>query len=317
MAAQLSLSLTSTVSRRSDVSFTTLLGNQHLKEALASVARAPGLPVLLCGPQGSGKKTAAMDLAAALLCRSQNAPCGVCPACARFKAGSHPDLHILPYEGKPVKIDQVRELRARTFLQPQEAEFKIFIICEADKLSIQCQNALLKSLEESRSCFFILTCQNREAVLQTVRSRCASYHMQQLDQAQLLEALKGLEGDIRQAAARSGGYLGAALGLLGNDAMPWQQAADDYVASLAKGELAVLSACLEVGKLGRDDYIKFLQCARQLLADRLNASGDGRYLSVYEYINRQDELMAHNPGVTALCSALAAESALILGNIGI
>ena len=131
-----------------------LLGNSRLKEALASLPPSGvGSAVLLDGPAGIGKRTAAADLAAGLLCPEPNGPCGICPSCKRASAGSHPDLIWLkePEPGKGVKLEQVRELRAQSFLRPSEAPFKVFVIPQADRLNLPSQNALLKVLEEPAS----------------------------------------------------------------------------------------------------------------------------------------------------------------------
>lgn len=157
-----------------------LLGNERLKAALAALPPSGvGSAVLLDGPAGIGKRTAAADLAAGLVCPEQDGPCGVCPSCRRASAGSHPDLIWLkePEPGKGVRLEQVRALRAQSFLRPSEAPFKVFVIPGADRLNPPSQNALLKVLEEPASSVFVLLCENREAMLQTVRSRCKTFRL--------------------------------------------------------------------------------------------------------------------------------------------
>ena len=198
-----------------------LLGNSRLKEALASLPPSGvGSAVLLDGPAGIGKRTAAADLAAGLLCPEPNGPCGLCPSCKRASAGSHPDLIWLkePEPGKGVKLEQVRELRAQSFLRPSEAPFKVFVIPQADRLNLPSQNALLKVLEEPASSVFVLLCENREAMLQTVRSRCKTFRLAPLEQQELLAELSrrcdSPADALRAAAAQSGGLLGRALDIL-------------------------------------------------------------------------------------------------------
>ena len=195
-----------------------LLGNSRLKEALASLPPSGlGSAVLLDGPAGIGKRTAAADLAAGLVCPAENGPCGVCPSCKRAAAASHPDLIWLkePEPGKGVKLEQVRDLRAQSFLRPSEAPFKVFVIPQADKLNIPSQNALLKVLEEPASSVFVLLCENREAMLQTVRSRCKTFRLTPLSQPELLQALSARSDapaeELRAAAAQADGLLGRAL----------------------------------------------------------------------------------------------------------
>jgi len=291
-----------------------LLGNTRLKEAVARMPQAPGAPMVLEGPAGSGKRTAALDLAAALLCRNPDGPCGVCPACVRLQAGSHPDFHALAYDGKAVKVAEVRDLRARTFLKPQEAEFKVMLIHAADQLSAVCQNALLKVLEEPQGCAFILLCENREALLQTIRSRCIAYPMEPLDTETLGEALRQRRavGDLTEAIAACDGFLGRALLSLAGETPAPELAARDALHALTDGELAIYQACVAAEKLGREGYIAFLDALCAQLTEAVKQTGDARYISIYDYIGQQQAFLPHNPSLAALSGALAAHCAAVM-----
>ena len=291
-----------------------LLGNPRLKEAAQRMPQAPGAPIILEGPSGSGKQTAARDLAAALLCREADGPCGVCPACVRLKAGSHPDFYELAYEGKAVKVAEVRDLRARTFLKPQEAEFKVMLLHAADRLSPVCQNALLKVLEEPQGCAFILLCENREALLQTIRSRCIAYPMEPLSADTLAAALRERRavGDLTAAMAASGGFLGRALAALSGETPAHEVAARDFALALTAGELEIYRAALAAEKLGRDGYPAFLDALCARLTEAVKKTGDKRYISVYEYIGQQQEMLVSNPSLAALTAALAAHCGAVM-----
>ena len=289
-----------------------LLGNERLKAALFRLPPSGlGSAILLDGPQGIGKRTAALDIILGLLCKSPDAPCLQCPTCRRVLAGSHPDVHRLSCGEKPVKVDDIRDLRAKNFIRASESEFKVFLIEQADKLNVQSQNALLKVLEEPSSSVFILLCENREAMLQTVRSRCKPFRLMPLDLPTLEAALSQQCPDAtpqqRQAAMESAqGILGRGLTLLQGDAPKGRLLAEAFLAALPQGELAVFSVCQDLGKLTREEYAVFCDESCLLLCAAAKKSGAWRQISVFEYLKEQRAMLAQNPAPSALAGALSA-----------
>lgn len=290
-----------------------LLGNSRLKEALASLPPSGvGSSVLLDGPAGIGKRTAAADLAAGLLCPQPNGPCGVCPSCKRASAGSHPDLIWLKESepGKGVKLEQVRQLRAQSFLRPSEAPFKVFVIPQADRLNLPSQNALLKVLEEPASSVFVLLCENREAMLQTVRSRCKTFRLTPLEQQELLAELSrrcdSPADALRAAAAQSGGLLGRALDILSGQEKAGHTAARAFCQALRGDELGIFLACQELTKLHREEYADFCDESCRLLTRSVMLTGSRRSVDIFEYLEKQRAMLNQTPSVTALAGALAA-----------
>ncbi|EKP94739.1 hypothetical protein ThesuDRAFT_00430 [Thermaerobacter subterraneus DSM 13965] len=126
---------------------------------------------LLAGPPGAGHQEAAQEAAAALLCltpRSGQA-CGDCAACRQVAAGTHPDLLVPDGHG----IDAVRRLLALLSLRPHAGGRKVILWQDADRLTVQAANALLKSVEEPPPfAVFLFTTDHLPAVLPTLRSRC-------------------------------------------------------------------------------------------------------------------------------------------------
>ncbi len=135
---------------------------------------------LLIGPEGDDRREAAVRLTAELLCREPEAPCGVCRDCRKVFAGIHPD--VITVERLPgdkgqlrqaIVVDQIRQITADAVVAPNEADRKVYVIREADRMNPAAQNALLKALEDppGRACF-ILCAAAADALLPTVRSRC-------------------------------------------------------------------------------------------------------------------------------------------------
>ncbi|MFL5707623.1 MAG: AAA family ATPase [Chloroflexota bacterium] len=140
--------------------------------------------VLLVGPDGVGKTTLALDLAAGLLCTADatERPCRACRACRLVEHGSHPDLHLLGpagpgrqvvIGGPDAKYRGVKDLIGELQLMPVEAGARVAIIEAADRMNEDAQSALLKTLEEPPAGVTIILCADAEArLLPTVRSRC-------------------------------------------------------------------------------------------------------------------------------------------------
>lgn len=138
---------------------------------------------LFSGPQGIGKSETALSIAKRINCEvkcdvRQEEPCDRCPSCRKIKSGNHPDVFVLDTgDEQSIKIARVRELIYRIQLKPFESEKKIFIIKDAEKLTLEGSNALLKTLEEpAGSSLLLLTTSVPEKNLATIKSRCHAVH---------------------------------------------------------------------------------------------------------------------------------------------
>lgn len=129
---------------------------------------------LLVGPSGSGKLALAQWLTMRLFCEHVVAgqPDGTCPECQRILSGNHPDVVIAQAEGRQIKVDQVRHLKAEFTKTGMEGQTKVFIIEAAEKLTVSAANSLLKFIEEpGPGIYILLLTTNKNAVLPTIQSR--------------------------------------------------------------------------------------------------------------------------------------------------
>ena len=262
--------------------FDTLLGNDRLKQNLTGAFARNRVShfYLLSGPAGSGKKTLAGLVAAAALCSGENRPCLRCAHCRKVMAGMHPDfITIDDPEKKYVPVELVRNARADVFIQPNEAERKVYLFPRAQDMRMEAQNALLKILEEPPAYgVFLLLTDNAEKLLPTVRSRCTELALQALPEHILRPALEkacpaASPQQITGAINRSGGYLGQALGILeeSEDATQTTTAfLQAYAASDAYGLTQVLAP---MEKWKRDMLVEELERWLLVLADALAARG--------------------------------------------
>ena len=171
---------------------------------------------LFNGPAGTGKRTLAALCAQTLLCGAspEKRPCGVCPACRQFESGNHPDaLHIEPE--KSIGVEAVRELIGRMGVRTVEGGRRTVIVEQADKMTVQAQNALLKTLETPpEDAVLFLVADQMSALLPTIISRCRVVRFRLLSDGQAEEALKrrGVPAERAAVLARMcNGSVGKAL----------------------------------------------------------------------------------------------------------
>lgn len=192
--------------------------------------------LLITGDSGFGKRSLAFLLAEALFCSADgNKPCGQCGACLQTLSGEHPDL-ICIEKGIPlaesskkgrstIPVDDIRELIRLSSRYTYEGGNRVVIIADAENMTPQAQNSLLKILEEPpEDTFFLMTTAHPDQLLTTVRSRCRLLRLKPWPLDYIVRKLvsAGYEQDKAAEAAKvSGGSIGRAL-LLVSDESYWK-----------------------------------------------------------------------------------------------
>jgi len=216
--------------------FGDLVGQEHIVDVLQSAVAATrsGDEVLgitdqamthawlFTGPPGSGRSSAAVAFAQALICPSNG--CSTCNACRSVITNAHPDVEVIRTEGLSIKIDEVRELLARVAWAPSMGGWRVVVMEDADRLTESAANALLKAIEEpGNRTVWLLCAPTLHDVLPTIRSRCR--HLQLVTPstqavAQVLQRRDGISPQMADFAARvSQGHIGRARYLAKNEAV--------------------------------------------------------------------------------------------------
>jgi len=208
---------------------TEFLYNSSAKHTLAALIDSGRVPhtVLIEGETGLGKKTFAKLVAQSILCEGEQKPCGVCRHCFKIKKNIHPDVVIINPEGgaRSFHIDEIRQMRSDAYIKPNEAEKKVYILADAQNMTVQAQNALLKIIEEPPPhAVFILTCDNKAKLLETVVSRVISITLEPPTQQQCLDVLPDFVPDktdaqYKAAAKAANGNIGKAIALLSDPSL--------------------------------------------------------------------------------------------------
>ncbi len=166
--------------------FDNIVGNDALKSRISrdvcegTVSHA----YIIEGPEGVGRHTLAKSIAAALSCTSDGqVPCGRCRYCQKIFSDNSPDVKVIGFIDDKVTIgvDQIREIKEDMATFPGELSVKVYIIENAESLTVQAQNSFLLSLEEPPEYVrFFLICESANSLLETVRSRAPSLRMSRL-----------------------------------------------------------------------------------------------------------------------------------------
>ena len=155
--------------------FETIIGNDNIKNEMKKSIKLGKIShsYLFIGIDGIGKKLFAKDFSKTMLCKEKENFCNSCKSCIEFNSGNHPDFEIIEPDGSSVKINQIRQMQKKIWESPIISERKIYIINNADLMTTEAQNCLLKTLEEPPSFVnVILIGSNEEMFLNTIKSRC-------------------------------------------------------------------------------------------------------------------------------------------------
>ncbi len=210
--------------------FSVIRKNTALKERLACEIAEGRFPhaYIIAGAKGSGKRTLAINIAAALACKNSKAiPCGNCESCEKILGGFSPDVIFVrkDVDKKEFTVNLVREIKDSIYIAPNELEKRVYIIEDAETMNQNAQNAFLKVLEEPpHYVVFLLLCSNTENLLETVKSRAPILYTEHISADEIKayleensprarELSKNAPEKFDSIAIAANGSIGAALSL--------------------------------------------------------------------------------------------------------
>ncbi len=254
---------------------------------------------ILEGQKGSGRHTAAIQVAAALECENrqaldspvfftnnnQNIPCGKCPSCQKILEGKSPDINIIGLEEDKVTmgVETIRNVKNDIYTAPNDLSVKVYIIENADRMTLQAQNAFLLSLEEPPEyILFFLLCENSSDIIETVRSRAPTLRTEHISEDDIEKYLLSHDkradmiksssaSDWKKILSVSAGSIGYAIELLDdkkrNDVFEVRQAASNLIQALAHSNKKNAIETVSAFGTSRHDVIYRLTLLRIALRD--------------------------------------------------
>lgn len=271
--------------------FVDFTGNEKIKEQLNFLQKSGRLPhaVIIEGEQGLGKRTLAREIALNLFCRSEgDRPCCKCPQCIKVLKHIHPDIYEYSAAGGPrsFHVDVVRDVKEDVFVQPNEADYKVYILANCQCMSESAQNAILKILEEPPEyAVFILTAVTKSALLETVLSRSVVLSLDGVESSKAAEYICSKDenidyNDAVNAVTVYNGNIGKAIESLSDGRLSKISSIADNIALalLSDKEYDLLKAC-SVFERDRETLISVLGLLKTVFRDALLYSKDSDILS--------------------------------------
>lgn len=173
--------------------FENIIGNDKIKNELTNLVKQNKYShsYIFHGTEGIGKKLIAKEFAKMILCLGKEKYCNTCKSCLEFLSNNNPDFYEIIPDGNNIKIEQIREMQKKVVEQPIISKNKVYIIDNADLMTREAQNCLLKTLEEPPEFVtIILIGSNESNFLITIKSRCTILRFENIEPSKIEKYLK-------------------------------------------------------------------------------------------------------------------------------
>ena len=282
--------------------FDDLVGQEHIIDILKGAVAASRTGSdsqemthawVFTGPPGSGRSSAAVAFAQALICPNQG--CDTCNECQSAATGGHPDVEVIRTEGLSIKVEEIRELLTRVAWAPSMGGWRVVVMEDADRLTESAANALLKAIEEPGTrTVWLLCAPTLHDVLPTIRSRCRHLQLRTPSIEAVTQVLIRRDNILPTtadfAARVSQGHIGRAKLL----------ATNELVRSNRK---VIMKLPLQLGSLAASFYAA--QTLIDIATEQANASSESRDEREIEKLQE-----AHGKGATGRGMATGAAKAV-------
>lgn len=236
--------------------FEKLIGNDQIKESLEEAINSNNIShsYIFTGIQGIGKRLFAREYAKNIMCINSGKCNEECDSCLKFNSNSNTDFQEIEPDGKSIKIEQIRKMQEHISKKPIISNRKVYIINDAEQMTEEAQNCLLKTLEEPpQYAVIILIASNENKLLATIKSRCVTIKFNRISDGELkkklnylteeqLELLDGSFSNIETLEKRQQEY----------------QNAIDLVKKIKEGELKDVLASSEILLNDKENILEML-----------------------------------------------------------
>lgn len=310
--------------------FLDIIGQEQIREHFqyAIASKKISHAYIINGERSSGKEFIAHIFATALQCENQsNAPCGECHSCKQANSYNQPDIIKVTHE-KPntIGVDDIRlQINQDMGIKPYSSPYKIYIMNEGEKLTIQAQNALLKTLEEPPEYgIIIILTTNVEGMLPTILSRCVTLNMKPVSEEMvikyLMEELRIPDYKAEVCAAFARGNVGKAKALAISEEFDNIKADAvgllKYIHEMDISEMVTAIKKIGEYKINIDDYLDILSVwYRDVLL--FKATNDANHLIFKEeiqYIRKVADRCSY-AGIENIIDALGKAKNRLIANV--
>ncbi len=261
--------------------FENIIGNEKIRQELNIAIQNNKIShsYLFIGTEGIGKKLIAKEFSKRLLCLNDKEN-DDCKSCIEFDNNNHPDFNIIESEdNKSIKIEQIRYMQKKVQEKPIMQKRKIYIIDNADLMTTEAQNCLLKTLEEPPEFItIILIGRNEQAFLETIKSRCMIYRFKGIENSQIEKFLlenhniKNIDPSILRTFE---GSIGKAIKL--KDKIDMYQDIHSIIYSLERKDIIDIYNSAEIIYKSKDEIFEILEYINVILIELAKKS--------YKYTN--------------------------------
>lgn len=243
--------------------FDEIIGNEQIKKELKRAVDENKVShsYMFVGIEGIGKQMIAKEFAQIVLCTNEEEKgCHQCKSCVEFMSHNHPDFLYLEPDGSSIKIEQIRYLQRKIQEKPIISNKKVYIINDADKMTAEAQNCLLKTLEEPPEySTIILVGSNENAFLNTIKSRCMKISFQPIETKyikQYMEETYGMTNISQNMLDAFQGSIGKAIIL--KDKKEQYESIEGMIEKLDKTDMTELIKLGEPLYQSKDEIINIL-----------------------------------------------------------
>lgn len=275
--------------------FEKILGNDHIKQQLKNSIENKQVShsYLFIGIEGIGKKLIATEFAKSILCLNKGEYCNNCKSCIEFESDNNPDFLYIEPAGNSLKIEQIREMQKKIQEKPIISDKKVYIIDNADKMTIEAQNSLLKTLEEPPEfTVIILIGSNENAFLTTIKSRCMILHFNPINNVEMRNYLSniGIQNITDNMLELFQGSMGKALTL--KDKQEDYAKIENLIKNMPKNDLIDVTKNAEMLYQTKEEIFEILDYINIILL-RLSRT-DSRYTNCIQIVENTKKRITQN-----------------------